>query len=553
MIWVNCKKWDQNWEEIEKLDGGGQGQGYKACRKGTGEIGFLKKIKIKNDIERRARFSREAKAYYDLAVSTVPKLIESNAHDYKDDSVVPYIVTEYIEGKTLREWREGQADVALSTAIAMTHSLLETIAICHAQAHIHRDIKPDNIIIRGDNITDLVLIDFGLDINTLTTNSFATEHGQEIGNRFLRLPELAPDSLLKQDSRSDISFVGGIFFYLLTGKHPNLLLDAEGLLPHQRPGAREMLKDIAKSKHLRLSTFFDKAFALQISNRFSTAESAISELSKIMKDNVATDKDLEDILIIAQSESETYKRKLVAKLEEALKNVEGVIYSFEDEINKVVYSQQVNQNIGYESAIKRRIWQRKVSGERILETTFTAIISGDELIVIIDNDPVYRTSIESPTYGEHFFQSVKTWLQRQINIALNHPEKLPPNPRVFHELRPVRSIDEAIELSRLKKHYILAFVYDPSQNEKGQIEHQLGYFLQNKKTRGVLDATFVLALLTIEQVAEKSDILRDKSMESSRWVVFDSDFNALDEAVIYANPSEAEKISQRLSEQFQPQ
>lgn len=553
MIWVDFKKWDENWEEVGRLSGGGQGQGIKVCRKGTGEIAFLKYIKNKNDMERRARFSREAQAYYDLSVPTVPQLIESNAHNYKDCSTTPYIVTEYIEGETLREWREGQKELDLEIAIAMTRSLLKTIESCHAQQHIHRDIKPDNIIVPKNSPTNLILVDFGLDINLLKNTSFVTEDGQEIGNRFLRLPELAPDSLLKQDSRSDISFAGGILFYLLTGNPPSQLSDAEGKLPHQRTKFQEILKNISKNKYIKIFLFFDKVFAPQISNRFLNSESAINGLDEIMKDDAQIVQDLDEILKIANSESETRKRHLVSKVEEALKNVEKVIRSIENKIDRTVYSQQINQNIGFESGFKCLIWQRKISNERIFETTFYATIVGDEIVINIDESSVYRTPISTPYYEEQFIQSIEKYLYKQINIALNHPDKLPPNHRIFQGLKPTLNIDEALERSRLEQRYIFAFVYDPSQKEKGQIEHQLGYFLQNKKTRDLLKATFVVTLLTTEQLAEKSDVLQGKSMESSRWVIFDTGFNILEEAVIYANPSEGESIVQRLTERFQLQ
>lgn len=551
MAWAEYKKWNENWEELEKLDGGGQGQGYKVRKKGTGDIAFLKRIKNKEDQERRARFSREANAYYDLSVPNVPKLIESNAHLYKDDSTIPYIVIEYIEGHTLRKWRESLESVNFEDAVIMTNSLLNTIRQCHEQGHFHRDIKPDNILVQKANSNNLVLIDFGLGINNLESTSFSTEDGQEIGNRFLRLPELAPGSSLKQDFRSDLSFAGGVFFYLLTGKHPDQLQDAEGRLPHQRGNTPLLLRDIAKDKYFKLTTFFDSAFSPILENRFSSIEAMINSLVKILKDeDIHMNSDLEAILAVTSSESEKFKKSMVKKIEEALDKVVKVYGTVQVKINKSVYPLQVNQKIGFNSGLKRHIWKKDTSGESIMETTCEAMIYGDELVIKIENEPIYRTAIEQPVYDQEFTQAIENWLYGRINIALNYPDLLPPNPKIFREIKPVLNIDEAIDKSRLVQRYILAFVYDPSQEEKGKIDHQLGYFLQNKKTRDLLSSNFVIALLTIKQVAEKSDVLQDKSMESSRWVIFDAEFKAHKEAVIYANSSEGEKIAQQLTEEF---
>lgn len=419
MIWVECKKWNDNWEELEKLHGGGQGQGYKVRKKKTGEIAFLKRIKDKDNQERRARFSREANAYYDLSVLNVPRLIESNAHLYKDDSITPYIVTEYIEGHTLREWRAVSGDISLETAVLMTNSLLNTVKECHIQGHIHRDIKPDNILVRKNSLTDLVLIDFGLGINNSEVASFSTEDGQELGNRFLRLPELAPGSSGKQDFRSDLSFVGGIFFYLLTGRHPDQLYDAEGRLPHQRE-RNKSLQGIAKENFFKLTTFFDSAFAFIISNRFSSIDAMISSLNNILKDeDTHMNSDLEAIITVTTSESEKSKKMMVKKIEKALDQIVNVYGNIQTKINKAVYPLQVNQRISFDSGIKRHVWEKETSGERIMETTCEAMISGDEIVIKIDNDPIYRTSIECPLYNGEFTESIEKFLYKRINLALS--------------------------------------------------------------------------------------------------------------------------------------
>ena len=235
-IWVDHRRWSESWEGLQDLPGGGQGHARKARRKRDGRTAFVKAVRAKRNTERRARFFREASAYDTMRVSGIPGLIESNAHQWENTGVEPYIATEFIEGPSLRHWRDARGDVELGTAIETCKRLLVIVSACHAGGVVHRDVKPDNIILANDDSASPWLLDFGLNHHRIEGVDFRTEHWEEVGNRFLRLPELSAGSLLKQDPRSDLSFVAGILFYMLTGQSPNVLQDAEGRLPHQAAG-----------------------------------------------------------------------------------------------------------------------------------------------------------------------------------------------------------------------------------------------------------------------------------------------------------------------------
>ena len=111
---------------------------------------------------------------------------------------------------------------------------------------------------------------------------------------------------------------------------------------------------------------------------------------------------------------------------------------------------------------------------------------------------------------------------------------------------------DAVEEAQRTGRRIFAFVYDPSEKDRGKLQYGLGYFLQNRKTRETIAATFVVALVPISQVSARSDVLKGLSMEESHWIVFDSDLKPLQHAVIYANPQEGERIVLELAQQFRP-
>ena len=282
-IWVSQARWRDSWVVVEKLQGGGQGNAWRVCRKLDDRDGFLKAIKEKRDPERRARFSREANAYGTVTARGIPRLVESNAHRWEEVEVEPYIVTDFIEGPTLRQWRESRERVEFDEAIDATRELLAILSKCHEAGLVHRDVKPDNIILADDDPGRPVLLDFGLSFRKGSYIDFETEHGQEVGNRFLRLAELSAGSIQKHDQRSDLSFAAGILFYLLTGEPPYILQDPNGRLPHQRDKALAMLQELAGARLARLTSLFDSAFEPLIENRFESVDAMLASMERVME------------------------------------------------------------------------------------------------------------------------------------------------------------------------------------------------------------------------------------------------------------------------------
>ena len=324
--WVAHERWKDNWVSIEEYPGGGQGEAKRVRRKRDGQEGFLKAIRRRNDPERRGRFFREASAYDTMKSSGIPRLVESNAHLHDDSEVVPYIVTEFIEGPTLHHWRQAQSLVELGIAIRTTRELLVILTMCHATDLVHRDVKPDNIVLADGDPGRPVLLDFGLNFHKAAKNDLETEQGQELGNRFLRLPELSAGSSLKQDPRSDISFAAGILYFLLTSQHPNILQDAEGRLPHQRSQVLAILECVAGSSLHRLLALFDRAFAPQIADRFTNADSMLAELERVMepRTGVHSEAVLQDIIGALGTEAARRQAATAARVSEALKQIQRV-------------------------------------------------------------------------------------------------------------------------------------------------------------------------------------------------------------------------------------
>ncbi|TXL70490.1 protein kinase [Vineibacter terrae] len=551
--WVDDQTWKTRWEKIEELDGGGQGEAYRARRRSDGKIGFLKIIKSKNVAERRARFFREATAYDSFGVDGIPRLIESNAHRHADDSVAPFIVTEFIVGTTLRSWRESQALVSIETAVTITSRLLDILQACHAQGCVHRDVKPDNIILEGGASARVWLLDFGISYHDLADIDFQTEHWQEVGNRFLRLPELSAGSLSKQDPRSDICFAAGVLFYLLTGDHPDVLEDSEGRLPHQRTAAMAKLQYAASPRLARLLALFDEAFAIRVVNRFATVQAMRERMDRMMRDQPPGSSADEDLAALREVLDTSANRRLtatIAKLCDALRKVQQVFNQVQQSIGGNLSISQTGWVVTGESGQNTLSWSRQGSTDRILSITYEFVPAGEELLLRMSGETVYRTDLAEPDYGGDFQNAVQTRLAARLRAVLNDPNALPPEADIFREIRPFGSLEAAAVEAVRRSRSILAFVYDPTQPERGKLRWALDYFLQNRRTRDIMNGAFVTALVPLAAIAAVSEILKQQSMEESRWVVLDQRLRPLEQQVIYANPQMAERIVGELAERY---
>lgn len=160
--------------------------------------------------ESRLRFAREAKAVARLHHENI---LEIYAYS-QEDAAESYLVTEFIAGPTLRSFLLGHRPRFPEVAAMIGWELARALAAAHQMGIIHRDVKPENIMVRGDGT--VVLCDFGiariLDKDTVTTT------GQLLGSPAYMAPEHIRGE--PQDGRSDLFSLGVVLYELLTGELP---------------------------------------------------------------------------------------------------------------------------------------------------------------------------------------------------------------------------------------------------------------------------------------------------------------------------------------------
>lgn len=272
--------WLEQLQKTGEVFQGGQGHSYAAVLPDGTKV-FVKVLKHQKNKRARARFAREAAAYETLEHPGLPAVLNHNAHDWRAPSTELYLALEFIEGETLAEQvRRGTSD--LRSAVAQTIELLKIMEYCHVSDIVHRDLKPANIVIAKSGPK---IVDFGLSFNAQDSDtSDLTRVNEEVGNRFLRLPEHSTGG---RSPVGDLTQLAGVLLYLLTGVEPRVLLDEEGLKPHQRTGVRDLLSNDRSTSERKLLSVFDLCFDPRQAVRPQTARHLIELLEAVVRDDEA--------------------------------------------------------------------------------------------------------------------------------------------------------------------------------------------------------------------------------------------------------------------------
>lgn len=319
------KPWETKWKIVGAIGGGGQGSTHKVESLSDQSLACMKLLSDYKSPERRERFRRECVALETLDIARIPRFIESNSDRFRSDERL-YLVTEYINGPTLSKVVESGTLVA-SDALKLVIDLLNTIEYVHSRDVVHRDLKPDNIILRGGDLGSPVIVDFGLSFNE-EVMELNTATIQQIGNRFLHLPELQIESGDKRNPISDLTQITGILLFLLTGYAPVVLYDDRGRFPHQRELIRQNLTQLPQDLATAMLAVFDRGFNHSLSERWQSASQFRSRLEHILEPSSYAVED--DYISVFSSKllasPENTKRQLASDVFEAFRETVGEVF-----------------------------------------------------------------------------------------------------------------------------------------------------------------------------------------------------------------------------------
>lgn len=161
-----------------------------------------------SDPASRVRFRREARA---MAQLSHPNLV--GVYDFSSEEGISFLIMELITGGTLRELLAERGPMPPHAATAVMRAVLTGLSVAHSQGMVHRDIKPDNILINGDHRVKVA--DFGL-VRASTGSSHSTN--EIVGTAAYLSPEQVDGSEITP--ASDVYSAGIVLFELITGTVP---------------------------------------------------------------------------------------------------------------------------------------------------------------------------------------------------------------------------------------------------------------------------------------------------------------------------------------------
>jgi eukaryotic-like serine/threonine-protein kinase len=416
------KSYKEGWKKIDEIGGGGQGTTLKVSLQSDNTTSGVAKILSKqSDPDRRKRMHREATNLSTLDHNGLPKVLDTNSHHYGDMDYKLFIVTEFIPGPTLSQ--VDFSKISLQEKIILFKRILEILKYCHHLGILHRDIKPDNIILRDGKVGDPVILDFGLSFNFNDNDDDGlTPSGEHLGNRFLILPEQKTGEAGKRDFKSDISCAIGLFFFFLTGIQPTIPIDEHSRKPHQRDEAKEILKSIPDHQLSRINNIFDVGFEMIIGKRWQSIESVLEQLTILEmskpRENLS-EKDLIDLIKQKASKQEYVDREFIFSLyNDVNKHAGMVLEDIRRELGKgwgSIQSGGIDRN--------KEIYNNRLAPNNTIigfsgETRVHAFITGNELVIQTIEGKIIEETCRMPLEGEKNWEAFRDRLKAHYLLEI---------------------------------------------------------------------------------------------------------------------------------------
>lgn len=293
------------YELIEQVGVGGMSYVYKAYDLKTKKIVAIKELKddLVDDVEFVNKFEQEA-----IASKSIKHKNVVSANDVVHDGKIYYIVLEFADGITLNKYIKEKGHLSNEETIDIAIQIASGLESAHKKGIIHRDVKPQNIVICKNRIAKIM--DFGI-ARAITSN---TKNISVIGSVHYISPEQAKNEDL--DFRSDIYSLGCTMYEMITGKIP---FEGDQVVSIIMSHIRENIKNPSeenKNIYKSLEKIILKATKRDPDERYQNIEELISDLKKALKDkegsfisnNVYEEDDLSKTLIISDNQMQMIKK-----------------------------------------------------------------------------------------------------------------------------------------------------------------------------------------------------------------------------------------------------
>ncbi len=268
------KRLDGRYEIHELIGVGGMAYVYKAYDRVEDRWVAIKILKeeFSNNSDFLRRFRNESKA---IAVLSHPNIV--NVYDVSFGDQLQYIVMEYIDGITLKEYIEQEGAIRWNEAVHFTMQILMALECAHEKGIIHRDIKPQNIMLLQDGT--IKVADFG--IARFLQSETTTMTDKAIGSVHYIAPEQARGDYITD--KADIYSVGVMLYEMLTGKLPFVADNAVSVALMQLQAKAVKPRELNPSIPLGLEQITMKAMEKNPADRFQSAGEMLDDLDQFRR------------------------------------------------------------------------------------------------------------------------------------------------------------------------------------------------------------------------------------------------------------------------------
>jgi serine/threonine-protein kinase len=221
--------------------------------------------------ELRERFLRETRT---AAAFSHPNIV--SVHSVEETASLLFFVMSYVEGETLTERVKRQGPLPVPDATRLIQEVAWALSYAHARGVVHRDVKPDNILLERATGRALVM-DFGI-ARSLAVSGL-TQMGETVGTPHFMSPEQAAGDTL--DGRSDLYSLGVTAYFAVTGRLP---FDAESAQAVMVAHLSQPVVPVARFRPdlpPPLATAIDRCLAKSPADRFSTGEALVEALEQV--------------------------------------------------------------------------------------------------------------------------------------------------------------------------------------------------------------------------------------------------------------------------------
>lgn len=202
----------------------------------------------------------------------VPLLTAGSAGD------LLYYIMPRVEGRSLRARLAQERELPIGEAVRLLRDVCDALAYAHAQGLVHRDIKPDNVLLSGKHA---LVTDFGVAkaVSQSTGSGTLTSLGMALGTPAYMAPEQAAgDPAL--DHRADLYAIGVLAYEMLTGRTPFSGLGPQGMLAAQVTGTPEPITEQRDSVPQALAALIMRCLAKRPADRWQSANEVLEQLEQ---------------------------------------------------------------------------------------------------------------------------------------------------------------------------------------------------------------------------------------------------------------------------------